>query len=76
MAELSSLLFSVGTILVALGFAAHVGHAVMLANGDATSGAGVSGRTLSTARGRAAMTWSSVSSMVRPSNARRPASSS
>ena len=33
MAELSSLLFSVGTILVALGFAAHVGHAVMLANG-------------------------------------------
>ena len=33
MAELSSLLFSVGVILVALGFAAHVGHAVMLANG-------------------------------------------
>lgn len=33
MAELSSLLFSIGVILVALGFAAHVGHAVMLANG-------------------------------------------
>jgi cytochrome c-type biogenesis protein CcsB len=33
MAELSSLLFSVGVIFVALGFAAHVGHAVMLANG-------------------------------------------
>ncbi len=33
MAELSSILFSVGVILVALGFAAHVGHAVMLANG-------------------------------------------
>lgn len=33
MAELSSVLFSVGTILVALAFAAHVGHAVMLANG-------------------------------------------
>ncbi|MFL5779535.1 MAG: cytochrome c biogenesis protein [Chloroflexota bacterium] len=33
MANLSSLLFSVGTILTALGFAAHVGHAVMLANG-------------------------------------------
>ena len=33
MAELSSVLFSVGVILVALGFAAHVGHAVMLANG-------------------------------------------
>ena len=33
MAELSSVLFSIGVILVALGFAAHVGHAVMLANG-------------------------------------------
>jgi len=30
---LSSDLFSLGAILVALGFAAHVGHAVMLANG-------------------------------------------
>ena len=33
MAELSSNLFSVGVLLVAFGFAAHVGHAVMLANG-------------------------------------------
>jgi cytochrome c-type biogenesis protein CcsB len=33
MALLSSMLFSLGVILVALGFAAHVGHAVMLANG-------------------------------------------
>ena len=33
MAFLSSNLFSLGVILVALGFAAHVGHAVMLANG-------------------------------------------
>jgi ABC-type transport system involved in cytochrome c biogenesis permease subunit len=33
MAGLSSTLFSAGVILVALGFAAHVGHAVMLANG-------------------------------------------
>lgn len=33
MAELSSVLFSIGVILVALGFAAHVGHAVMLADG-------------------------------------------
>lgn len=33
MAEFSSTLFSVGVIFVALGFAAHVGHAVMLANG-------------------------------------------
>ncbi len=33
MAELSSNLFSVGVILVTLGFAAYVGHAVMLANG-------------------------------------------
>lgn len=33
MAELSSLLFSIGVIVVALAFAAHVGHAVMLANG-------------------------------------------
>ena len=30
---LSSNLFSLGVILVALGFAAHIGHAVMLANG-------------------------------------------
>ncbi len=36
MAELSSVLFSIGTILVALAFAAHVGHAVMLANGRRT----------------------------------------
>jgi cytochrome c-type biogenesis protein CcsB len=46
MAELSSLLFSIGVLLVAVGFAAHVGHAVMLANGRralpslATAGAG------------------------------------
>jgi cytochrome c-type biogenesis protein CcsB len=33
MAALSSDLFALGVILVALGFAAHVGHAVMLANG-------------------------------------------
>jgi cytochrome c-type biogenesis protein CcsB len=33
MAEASSILFSVGVMLVALAFAAHVGHAVMLANG-------------------------------------------
>jgi cytochrome c-type biogenesis protein CcsB len=33
MAAVSSALFSLGVILVALGFAAHVGHAVMLANG-------------------------------------------
>ena len=35
-ALLSSNLFSLGVILVALGFAAHVGHAVMLANGRRT----------------------------------------
>jgi cytochrome c-type biogenesis protein CcsB len=33
---ISSALFSIGTMLVALGFAAHVGHAVMLANGRRT----------------------------------------
>ncbi len=33
MAGLSSNLFSIGVILVTLGFAAYVGHAVMLANG-------------------------------------------
>ena len=33
LAALSSDLFSLGVIFVALGFAAHVGHAVMLANG-------------------------------------------
>ena len=32
MAAMSSDLFALGTILIALGFAAHVGHAVMLAN--------------------------------------------
>ena len=33
MAQASSILFVFGTIVVALGFAAHVGHAVLLANG-------------------------------------------
>jgi cytochrome c-type biogenesis protein CcsB len=33
MAELSSALFSFGVLFVALAFAAHIGHAVMLANG-------------------------------------------
>ena len=33
MAELSTALFPIGVVFVALGFAAHVGHAVMLANG-------------------------------------------
>ena len=33
---LSSTLFSIGALLVAIGFAAHVGHAVMLANGRRT----------------------------------------
>lgn len=47
MAELSSVLFSIGVIVVALGFAAHVGHAVMLANGrralpDVAAAVGVS----------------------------------
>jgi cytochrome c-type biogenesis protein CcsB len=32
-AELSSVLFSIGVIFVALAFAAHIGHAVLLANG-------------------------------------------
>jgi cytochrome c-type biogenesis protein CcsB len=36
MAVLSSSLFSLGVIFVALGFAAHVGHVVMLANGRRT----------------------------------------
>jgi len=34
--QLSSALFSVGTLLIAIGFAAFVGHAVMLANGRRT----------------------------------------
>jgi cytochrome c-type biogenesis protein CcsB len=33
MAEASSILFILGTIVTAIGFAAHVGHAVLLANG-------------------------------------------
>src|SRR4026208_2564764 len=33
MAALSQTFFALGVIIVALGFAAHVGHAVMLANG-------------------------------------------
>ncbi len=36
MAQLSQLLFTVGTIVLAVGFAAHVGHAVLLANGRRT----------------------------------------
>jgi len=36
MADLSQALFSIGTILLALGFSAHVGHAVMLANAHRT----------------------------------------
>ena len=33
MAQASSILFVLGTITVAIGFAAHLGHAVLLANG-------------------------------------------
>ena len=33
LAQISQLLFPIATIVVALGFAAFVGHAVMLANG-------------------------------------------
>ena len=33
MESLSQLLFTIGTVLLAVGFAAHVGHAVLLANG-------------------------------------------
>jgi cytochrome c-type biogenesis protein CcsB len=33
MAQISLLLFPIGAIAIALGFAAHIGHAVMLANG-------------------------------------------
>jgi cytochrome c-type biogenesis protein CcsB len=33
MASLSQLLFTVGTVVLAVGFAAHIGHAVLLANG-------------------------------------------
>jgi cytochrome c-type biogenesis protein CcsB len=36
MADLSAALFTLGGILLALGFAAHVGHAVLLANGRRT----------------------------------------
>ncbi len=36
MAQLAQLLFSIGVVVVALTFAAHVGHAVMLANGRRT----------------------------------------
>ena len=36
MAELSSALFPIGVVFIALGFAAFVGHAVMLANGRRT----------------------------------------
>ncbi len=36
MAELSSALFPIGVVFIALGFAAYVGHAVMLANGRRT----------------------------------------
>src|SRR5438093_6292692 len=36
LAQISQILFPIGTIIVALGFAAFVGHAVMLANGRRT----------------------------------------
>ena len=36
MAEISQLLFTVASVVVAVGFAAHVGHAVLLANGRRT----------------------------------------
>ena len=43
LAQISQILFPIGTILVGLGFAAFVGHAVMLANGR-RSGASATNR--------------------------------
>ena len=44
MTEISQLLFPIGVIAIGLGFAAHVGHAVMLANGRRAMPALVPGR--------------------------------
>ena len=51
MAELSSILFPIGVVLVALAFAAHVGHAVMLANGRRVAHVGVAVRGFVTSFG-------------------------
>ncbi len=39
MESISQLLFTVGTVILAVGFAAHIGHAVLLANGRRASAA-------------------------------------
>ena len=68
MAQASSLLFVLGSIVAALAFAAHVGHAVLLANGrrlavlapagpvPAFASGGVTGSFV-TARAAAATVW-------------------
>jgi cytochrome c-type biogenesis protein CcsB len=39
MESLAQLLFTIGTVILAVGFAAHIGHAVLLANGRRLTGA-------------------------------------
>ena len=76
MAELSSALFPIGVVFVALGFAASIGHAVMLANGRRTVSvsapqlarqpayAGVATGSFVTATTRAEARWRAVASTV------------
>jgi cytochrome c-type biogenesis protein CcsB len=76
MAQASSILFVLGVIVTAIGFAAHVGHAVLLANGrrvlafapaqqPAFATAGVSGSFV-TARARAASSEPDLSASPTP----------
>ena len=82
MEALSSGLFSLGTVFVALGFAAHVGHAVMLANGRRTvpviaagrqpAYAGIVTGSFVTAQAQAASSGPNTAASPSPALARRP----
>jgi cytochrome c-type biogenesis protein CcsB len=60
MAQAASLLFILGTIVVAIGFAAHVGHAVLLANGRRLAAAFASSASPAPALAAAGVTGSFV----------------
>ena len=63
MAPVSQLLFSAGTVLLILGFAAHVGHAVLLANGRRVAAASAAAAALAARpTGAAQPAWAGVAS--------------
>lgn len=66
LASLAGLLFTIGTILAAVGFAAHVGHAVLLANGRRLAAA-------ASAAASAASSASASASLAMGSGGRVPA---